>query len=113
MANNSKVVITGNGDSESLYESKGVLDLEFEGYYAIQLEGTLDAGATITPWIKFGSSNSYDQPDVPGLTDGTKFVMPTHGKHFIVPGNIKVKFVTAGYGSSANLVVSRTRVAKG
>lgn len=111
MANNSKVAIAGNGDSETLYASKGVLDLEFEGFYAVQIEGTIAEGATITPWIKFGSSGEYDQPDAPGFTDGTKFVFPTHGKHFLVPGNAVLKFVTADYGASEDLVVSRTKVA--
>lgn len=112
MANNSKVAIAGNGDSETLYASKGVLDLEFEGLYAVQIEGTVAVGTTVTPWIKFGSSGEYDQPDAPGFTDGTKFVFPTHGKHFIMPGNATIKFVTASYGASSGLIVSRTRVAK-
>lgn len=112
MANTqSSISLTENGDTVSLYGESGWIDLEFEGIYAIQLEGTLGGSTTVTPWIKFGSSGSYDQPDAPGFTDGTKFVMPTHGKHFLIPGNTRVKFVVADYSGSSNLKVTRTKVA--
>lgn len=107
----SRIALTADGDTETLLGASGVMDLDYEGFYAIQLEGTLGGSTTVTPYIKFGSAGEYDQPDAPGFTDGTKLVLPTHGKHFICVGNTKLKFVVANYSGSSNLVITRTRVA--
>ena len=107
----SRIELTQDGDTVSLLGASGTLDLDYEGFYAIQLEGTLGASTTVTPYIKFRSAGSYDLPDAPGFTDGTKLVIPTHGKHFICVGNTKVKFVVANYSGSSDLVITRTRVA--
>jgi hypothetical protein len=107
-----KVTLAGNYDSLTELGARGVLDLDWEGWYYIAIEGTLGASTVIVPWIQPNGANIYDKIEHPRTGDDTEFTVDSR-KIILVPGNSTVKFVVTDYSGSSNVVARRIRAAKG
>lgn len=107
-----KVALTENGDSLSLQGNKGLLELEYEGWYYLVIEGTFGTSTTVTPHISPIGTSVYDLMDHPKDAGTIAFDKDTR-RMFLVPGNCNIKFVVADYSGSSNLLARRIRAAKG
>ncbi|MAT51506.1 MAG: hypothetical protein CMK32_10020 [Porticoccaceae bacterium] len=112
-AGRAKVEISENGDTYD--DSEEYLDCEFEGWYVIEIDGTVDTSTVIKPWISFGGTSTPNWKEIPDpdASSYTPFTFTATGvKTLMVPGNSKVKFVTTDYDSSTGTNARRTRAAK-
>lgn len=108
-----KVVLTAS-DTDSLANqgNKGLLSLDYEGWYYLVLEGTLGGSTTVTPYIQPRGANVYDLIEHQ-KSAGTLLFNTSSRRVFLVPGNCDIKFIVATYAGSSNLVARRIRAAKG
>ena len=107
-----KVTLTDNYDSLTELGARGVLDLDWEGWYYLIIEGTFGASTSIVPWISPNGTSIYDTIEHPRTGDNITFNIDSK-KIVLVPGNCTIKFVVTNYSGSSNVVARRIRAAKG
>lgn len=107
-----KVELAATGDSFTIQGNKGLLSLDYEGWYYLVLEGTLGGSTTVTPHMQPRGAAVYDLIEHQ-KSSGTVVFNSSSRRIFLVPGNCDIKLVVATYTGSSNLVARRIRAAKG
>lgn len=107
-----KVSLAANGDSVNQENGRGILSLDYEGWYYLVVEGTLGGSTTVTPFIRPKGSSVWDNIDRYGTTSNLVFNSSSR-RVVLVPGNCEIKLVVANYSGSSSVVARRIRATKG